>query len=182
MHSDQAGRERGDRAILSRLGSLLRGLLALTLCLAAVLSTAVLWIPASPVRADSQPVARAYRCDGEPLSALLVPGAVDATDIPNTLAGTLPGAYVDLRSEEGSGPSRLRRGKARTRSWLRVDRSGAGLWVDLRGHGGAVQDSPQLRGGDIPVLRTWPDVYRRDADGMGLGRAPSGNTHLVPSS
>lgn len=97
MHSDQAGRERGDRAILSRLASLLRGLLALTLCLAAVLSTAVLWIPASPVWADSQPVARAYRCDGEPLSALLVPGAVDATDIPNTLAGTLPGAYVVLR-------------------------------------------------------------------------------------
>ena len=97
MHSDQAGRERGDRAILSRLGSLLRGLLALTLCLAAVLSTAVLWIPASPVWADSQPVARVYRCDGEPLSALLVPGAVDATDIPNTLAGTLPGAYVVLR-------------------------------------------------------------------------------------
>jgi hypothetical protein len=42
-------------------------------------------------------VARAYRCDGEPLSAELVPGAVDALGIPNTLAGTVPGAYQVLR-------------------------------------------------------------------------------------
>jgi hypothetical protein len=87
--------------ILSWLRVLLRGVLALTLSLTALLptalSTAVLSIPASPAWADSQPVARAYRCDGEPLSALLVPGAVDASDIPNTLAGTLPGAYVVLR-------------------------------------------------------------------------------------
>ena len=101
MKSDQAGRERPVALILSRLPVLLRDLLALTLSFAAVLAVALpaalLWIPASPAQADSQPVVRAYRCDGEPLSAELVPGAVDASDIPNTLAGTLPGAYVVLR-------------------------------------------------------------------------------------
>jgi hypothetical protein len=97
MQSVQAGRERGSREIVSWLRVPLRGVLALMLSLAALLPAALLWIPASPARADSQPLGRAFRCDGEPLSALLVPGAVDASDIPNTLAGTLPGAYMVLR-------------------------------------------------------------------------------------
>ncbi len=104
MQSDLDGRKRGDGWILPGLRGLpglLRSVLALTLSLVAVLSvvmtTTLLGIPASPARADSQPVVRAYRCDGEPLRAELVPGAVDASDIPNTLAGTLPGAYVILR-------------------------------------------------------------------------------------
>jgi hypothetical protein len=38
-----------------------------------------------------------YLCDGEPLLAEVFAGAVDATDIPNTTAGTVPGAYVVLQ-------------------------------------------------------------------------------------
>ncbi|WP_411876218.1 hypothetical protein [Vulcanococcus limneticus] len=38
-----------------------------------------------------------YRCDGEPLVALYDNGAVDAADIPNTSAGTVPGAVVVLQ-------------------------------------------------------------------------------------
>lgn len=47
--------------------------------------------------ADSQPQAIAYRCDGEPLTAMVNNGAVDAFAIPNVAAGTLPGAFVVLR-------------------------------------------------------------------------------------
>lgn len=39
----------------------------------------------------------AYRCDGDPLLALADNGAVDAIGIPNTAAGTVPGAFVVLR-------------------------------------------------------------------------------------
>ncbi len=46
--------------------------------------------------ADGPAIERHYRCDGEPLSARLEAGAVDAVGIPNTLAGTLPGAYLVL--------------------------------------------------------------------------------------
>jgi hypothetical protein len=52
---------------------------------------------APPAWADSQPQVSTYRCDGDPLTAERVPGAVDAVGIPNTLAGTLPGAYLVLR-------------------------------------------------------------------------------------
>jgi hypothetical protein len=38
-----------------------------------------------------------YRCDDQPLQAAVFPGAVDAVGIPNTSAGTLPGAYVVLQ-------------------------------------------------------------------------------------
>lgn len=41
--------------------------------------------------------AETYRCGGEPLSVRLFPGAVDAPAIPNNSAGTLPGAFVQLR-------------------------------------------------------------------------------------
>lgn len=47
--------------------------------------------------ADSQQQSIAYRCDGEPLTALLNNGAVDAFDIPNVAAGTVPGAFVVLQ-------------------------------------------------------------------------------------
>lgn len=38
-----------------------------------------------------------YLCDGEPLLAEVFAGAVDATGIPNSVAGTVPGAYVVLQ-------------------------------------------------------------------------------------
>jgi hypothetical protein len=37
-----------------------------------------------------------FLCDGDPLVAAVFAGAVDAPDIPNTAAGTPPGAYVVL--------------------------------------------------------------------------------------
>jgi hypothetical protein len=39
----------------------------------------------------------AFLCEGDPLLAEVFAGAVDATDIPNTAAGTVPGAYVVLQ-------------------------------------------------------------------------------------
>lgn len=47
--------------------------------------------------AGPEPAVRSYRCDGEPLQVTLLPGPVDAVGIPNTLAGTLPGASLVLR-------------------------------------------------------------------------------------
>lgn len=38
-----------------------------------------------------------YLCEGEPLQAEVFAGAVDAPGIPNTAAGTVPGAFVVLQ-------------------------------------------------------------------------------------
>jgi hypothetical protein len=38
-----------------------------------------------------------YLCEGEPLRAAVYAGAVDAVGIPNSVAGTVPGAYVVLQ-------------------------------------------------------------------------------------
>jgi len=53
---------------------------------------------ALPARAAGpQPLQReAYWCEGEPLLAEVFAGAVDAPGIPNTSAGTVPGAFVVL--------------------------------------------------------------------------------------
>lgn len=51
-----------------------------------------------PLRAAlAAEVAQHYRCDGDPLVAIAHNGAVDAADIPNSSAGTLPGAFVVLK-------------------------------------------------------------------------------------
>ena len=48
--------------------------------------------------AGPEPLQReAYLCEGEPLLAEVFAGAVDAPGIPNTAAGTVPGAYVVLQ-------------------------------------------------------------------------------------
>jgi len=47
--------------------------------------------------ADSQPPLEHYRCAGEPLTAALNAGAVDAGSIPNTSEGTVPGAFLVLQ-------------------------------------------------------------------------------------
>ncbi|MFO7629657.1 MAG: hypothetical protein R6W06_09125 [Prochlorococcaceae cyanobacterium] len=47
--------------------------------------------------AGPEPLQRgSYLCEGEPLLAELFAGAVDAPGIPNTSAGTVPGAFVVL--------------------------------------------------------------------------------------
>ncbi|EDY39648.1 conserved hypothetical protein [Cyanobium sp. PCC 7001] len=43
---------------------------------------------------DAPAAASRYRCDGDLLVARIENGAVDALAVPNTIAGTLPGAFV----------------------------------------------------------------------------------------
>jgi hypothetical protein len=67
----------------------------LPLLLSLVLAVVLLVCPAraagpEPLQQDT------YLCDGEPLLAQVFAGAVDAPGIPNTAAGTAPGAYVLL--------------------------------------------------------------------------------------
>jgi hypothetical protein len=64
-------------------------LLSLLLCLL---------LAAPAMAAGPEPLQRdAYQCEGEPLLAEVFAGAVDAPGIPNTAAGTAPGAYVVLQ-------------------------------------------------------------------------------------
>lgn len=70
------------------MASLMAWLVSLLLCL---LLVAPAWA------AGPEPLQRdAYLCEGEPLLAEVFAGAVDAPGIPNTAAGTPPGAYVVL--------------------------------------------------------------------------------------
>ena len=67
-----------------------------TLASAMITALALLLLLVPPAQAlAANP--EAYRCDGEPLLALADNGAVDAIGIPNTAAGTVPGAFVVLQ-------------------------------------------------------------------------------------
>jgi predicted NAD/FAD-dependent oxidoreductase len=66
--------------------------LVLLLCLALGSPVAAVAVPTAAVAADTM----AYRCDGDLLVATADNGAVDAPGIPNTVAGTVPGATVLL--------------------------------------------------------------------------------------
>ncbi|MEB3276994.1 MAG: hypothetical protein VKM92_08515 [Cyanobacteriota bacterium] len=64
----------------------------LALMLSVVLPVCPAWAAGpEPLQQDQ------YLCDGDPLLAQVFAGAVDAPGIPNTAAGTAPGAYVVLR-------------------------------------------------------------------------------------
>ncbi|MEB3234428.1 MAG: hypothetical protein VKM98_03275 [Cyanobacteriota bacterium] len=66
--------------------------LLLSLLLSLVLPMAPIWAAGpEPLQQDQ------YLCDGDPLEAAVFAGAVDAPDLPNTAAGTAPGAYVVLQ-------------------------------------------------------------------------------------
>ena len=69
---------------MTRLLSLLALLLALML-----LPTPAAWAAAEPTEQ--------YLCDGDPLVAVLHNGAVDASEIPNSDGGTVPGAFIVLQ-------------------------------------------------------------------------------------
>lgn len=60
----------------------------MTQLLALLLALLALVCPPAALAAD------AFLCAGEPLSAELHNGAVDATGIPNSNGGTLPGAFI----------------------------------------------------------------------------------------
>jgi hypothetical protein len=68
--------------------------------LCSLLLALLLWlVPAPPqaLAADQSLQVDHYLCEGEPLRAAVYAGAVDAVGIPNTVAGTPPGAYVVLQ-------------------------------------------------------------------------------------
>ena len=66
------------------------------LAVSCIAITTLAW-PA-PARADSSPTPRAYRCDGDPLTALLVKGAMDEPTIPDPSDAPVPvGGVVVLR-------------------------------------------------------------------------------------
>lgn len=67
--------------------------LALVLLVCPVQAAIALEAPAAP---QALPARASYRCDGDPLQAHYEAGAVDDPAIPNSLAGTLPGAFVLL--------------------------------------------------------------------------------------
>ena len=69
---------------MTRLLSLLALLLALML-----LPTPAAWAATEPTEQ--------YLCDGDPLVAVLHNGAVDASEIPNSDGGTVPGAFIVLQ-------------------------------------------------------------------------------------
>ena len=96
--------------------------------------------------ADSGPELSRFLCDGDPLSAALERGAVDAVDIPNSAGGTVPGSYVVLEWRQ------LRLQLPRTNdAGAPVFSDGKWLWspedpqhplLRLRRPGGAVQSFP----------------------------------------
>jgi hypothetical protein len=99
-----------------------------------------LWSVSLPALALDQPLqVDNYVCEGDPLQAALYPGAVDAVGIPNTVAGTAPGAYVVLqwrnlrlqlpRTNNAGAPS-FTDGRWWWSRWMRTSRSS--------GSGGAV--------------------------------------------
>ena len=63
-------------------------LLSLVLVLLLLLSAPAAWAAAAPER---------YLCDGDGLEAMLHNGAVDASEIPNSEGGTVPGAFIVLQ-------------------------------------------------------------------------------------
>jgi len=68
-------------------------LLALPIVLAVGIATA----GPAPALALAESGAQQYLCDGEPLLAEIHNGAVDVINIPNSSAGTVPGAFVVLQ-------------------------------------------------------------------------------------
>jgi hypothetical protein len=88
------------RAIALGLLVLMRSfaLLALPIVLAVGIATAGPAPALALALAEAESGAQHYLCDGEPLLAEIHNGAVDAIDIPNSSAGTVPGAFVVLQS------------------------------------------------------------------------------------
>ena len=72
-------------------------LLALPIVLAVGIATAGPAPALALALAEAESGAQHYLCDGEPLLAEIHNGAVDAIDIPNSSAGTVPGAFVVLQ-------------------------------------------------------------------------------------
>jgi hypothetical protein len=74
----------------------LQPVLALTLVLLCLATGTALAAPAAVPGQPTSATGVRYRCGGDPLLARTENGAVDAVAIPNTSAGTPPGAFVVL--------------------------------------------------------------------------------------
>jgi hypothetical protein len=88
-----------DRAMALGVLALMRSfsLLALLIVLAVGIAIAGPATALALAEAGAGSGAQHYLCDGEPLLAEIHNGAVDAIDIPNSSAGTVPGAFVVLQ-------------------------------------------------------------------------------------
>ncbi len=83
------------QARLRALAAFLPGALILVPLALALGWTVGLALP-SPALADRGPEVGRFLCDGEPLTATVERGAVDAVGIPNSADGTVPGSFVVL--------------------------------------------------------------------------------------
>jgi hypothetical protein len=86
-----------------RAEALLALVAVLLLCLLSLGSAVAAAAPSPGTVLPASSTVRSYRCDGEPLQATLLGGAVDDPGIPNSSAGTLPGAFVVLRWHDDAG-------------------------------------------------------------------------------
>jgi len=84
-----------ERAMALEILALMRSFALLALSI--VLAVGIAIAGPAPALAEAESGAQHYLCDGEPLLAEIHNGAVDAIDIPNSSAGTVPGAFVVLQ-------------------------------------------------------------------------------------
>ena len=84
-----------ERAMALKVLALMRSLALLALL--TVLAVGIATAGPAPALAEAEFGVQHYLCDGEPLLAEIHNGAVDAIDIPNSSAGTVPGAFVVLQ-------------------------------------------------------------------------------------
>ena len=85
-----------DRAMALGLLSLMRSFALLALLIVLAVGMAIAGPAPALADAGAGSGAQHYLCDGESLLAEIHNGAVDAIDIPNSSAGTVPGAFVVL--------------------------------------------------------------------------------------
>ena len=84
-----------ERAMVLKVLALMRSLALLALL--TVLAVGIATAGPAPALAEAEFGVQHYLCDGEPLLAEIHNGAVDAIGIPNSSAGTVPGAFVVLQ-------------------------------------------------------------------------------------
>ena len=86
-----------ERAMALKVLALMRSLALLALLTVLAVGIATAGPAPALALAEAEFGAQHYLCDGEPLLAEIHSGAVDAIGIPNSSAGTVPGAFVVLQ-------------------------------------------------------------------------------------
>lgn len=93
-HHPAVGEPADNRSIVA--GGAWRRAQARLRALAAFLTLALSLALPAPALADRGPELSRFLCEGEPLTATVERGAVDAMGIPNSVGGTVPGSFVVL--------------------------------------------------------------------------------------